>query len=166
MYAQVANDFSPVVRLMYASAAITQGHFIQRCEGVSLEVPDPVDGASPTRYILPVQMAAPSATLHQEQVIGIALESATANTWFPVCVGGPCGLRLAVSASLSAGAPLGCCSASIGAGVEIGLASTFISVPCWSLKAQVATNSGVAGAALMDVYIEPIRLAGCGGAYL
>jgi hypothetical protein len=165
MYAQVANDFSPVVRLMYASAAITQGHFVKRVAGVSLEVPDPVDGASPMRYVLPIQMCAPSITAHQEAVIGIAMESATANTWVPVCVGGPCQLRVAVSCTATAGAPFGATSASIGAGVELGLGATHISVPCWAISQQTVTNSGVSGAAFLNVYIEPIRVAGGGGAY-
>ncbi len=165
MLAKFASDFSPEVRFMYASAAITRGHFVKRCAGVTLAVPDPVAENSPTRYIIPIQMCAPSITAHQEAVIGVAMEDISATTWGPVCIGGPCGVRIAATASYSAGAPVGAASASIGAGVLLGLGATHISVPAWCLYDQVVTNSGVANAALLECFIEPIRMSGGGGAY-
>ncbi len=165
MLANFGTDFSTEVRYFYASAAITKGHFVKRCVATTLAVPDPVAENAPTRYIIPVQMCAPSITAHQEAVIGVALRDISATTWGPICVGGPCGVRIAVSAVFSAGAPIGATSASIGAGVELGLGATNIAVPAWCLYAQTVTNSGVANAALLDCYIEPIRVSGAGGAY-
>ena len=164
MYAKVANDFSPVVRYMYnaGASAIPAGLAVQRAADLgACLVPDPVDNASPMRYILGVKLCAPSITAHQQNFLGVSMKTATTSTWFPVCVGGPCQIRYSASAPIVAGIAMGVMSTAPGYFITITCASTIFSVPAVMLQAQTATAGG-----LVDAFIEPVKLGGGQGFFL
>lgn len=161
MYSKVANDFSPVVRFMYNSGASTipSGHAVMRAPDIgAVLVPDPVDNASPMRYIIGVKLGAASITANQQNVLGVAMETASTSTWFPVCIGGPCQVRVSAATVLVAGSPLGAMAAA---------SAHFISITCaaaiWSVPAVALQSQSVTAGALVDAYIEPIKCSGGGG---
>ena len=126
MYAKVANDFSPDVIHMYNASAspIAAGCGVMRLPSVAQAVPDAANMNSPVTYVKGVVHCTASFNEHQFNFIGVAVETIAPSTWGPVCIGGPCKVRIGTSASYSACCMLGIDSASAGSFIEIAVAST------------------------------------------
>jgi len=166
MHAVFANDFSPSIINMYnASASVIEAGFgVMRLPSVAQTFPDAANEKAPVSYIKGVTYATASISAHQYNFIGIAVESIAPSTYGAVCIGGPCQARIGISASYSAGCPIGIDPSTSGSFVEIAIASTAdaFSVPVMNISASVDVDIGH----MLNVFIEPVKLAGALGFYL
>ena len=165
MRALVASDFSPeIVHFYNASASpILAGCGVMRY-ATPVAIPDAANPNAPVTYIMGIQYATASIAAHQHNLIGVAVETISPSTYGPVCIGGPCTARIGTSASYSAGCPLGIDSATPGSFVEIAVASTSsdFSVPLYNVSASV----DVAIDDMLNVFVEPVKVAGGQGFFL
>lgn len=166
MHAVFANDFSPAIIQMYNASAsvIAAGYGVMRLPSVAQAFPDAANELSPVTYVKGITYATASITVHQHNFIGVAVESIAPSTYGAVCIGGPCQVRIGISASYSAGCPLGIDPGTSGSFTEILIESTAneFSVPLMNISATVTVAIGE----FIGAFLEPVKIAGSQGFYL
>jgi len=163
MYAQYADDFSPVVRIRYngTTAAIAKGAAVARGASV-YTLPDPAkEDGSITQPVFGIVRCTSAATGREQNFIGVANEAIPAQSWGQVCIGGPCEVLVTTSVTWTAGAGM---VPGTTLGAFIASATPHAVIGARVLEAQVTTATLHA---LVKAFIEPTRLPGGGGlAYL
>jgi hypothetical protein len=166
MHAVFANDFSPAIIQMYNASAsvVAAGYGVMRLPSVAQTFPDAANPHAAVSYIKGITYATASISAHQFSFVGVAVESIAPSTYGAVCIGGPCRVRIGISASYSAGCPLGIDPATAGSFVEIVIESTAdaFAVPLMNISATVDVAIGD----FIDAFIEPVKVAGAQGFYL
>ena len=157
-----AHDFAPDVVFLYNDGAeIPKGTAIQRQTATVSSIPDPSreDGTF-TAPVLSITACNAAAAGQEQDFIGIAHETIAADSFGPVCVGGPCDALVNTSITMAAGDPL---NPGTTLGAFIAASTPYAIVAAHVLEAKTTTAAAATTATYVKVFIESLGLKSGGG---
>jgi hypothetical protein len=157
-----AHDFAPDIVFLYNDGAeIPKGTAIQRQTATVSNIPDPArDDGTITFPVLSITACNAAGSGQEQNFIGVAKETISADSFGPVCVGGPCDALVNTSITMAAGDPL---NPGTTLGAFIAASTPYAIVAAHVIEAKTTTAAAATTATFVKVFVESLGLKSGGG---